>query len=68
MNPELLQVICCPATRQSLRLAGDSELSRLNDREGGVEAALVTEDGRMAYPIRDGLPVLLVSEGMELDG
>jgi uncharacterized protein YbaR (Trm112 family) len=31
-----------------------------------VEAALIRTDRRVAYPIRDGIPVMLVPEGLDL--
>lgn len=61
MDPALLDLLCCPETRQPLRLATDAELARL-----GIPSALVREDGAVAYPIRDGIPLLLVDEAIEL--
>lgn len=45
---------------------------RLTARDGTVladslRAALVTDDGKLLYPIRDGIPVLLESESVALE-
>ncbi len=58
---EVLALLCCPATRQPLRLATPAELAPL-----GLAAGLEREDGRVAYPIRDGIPVLIAEEGIAL--
>jgi uncharacterized protein YbaR (Trm112 family) len=61
MDAALLDLLCCPETRQPLREATADELSRL-----GLDAALVREDGRVAYPICDGIPMLVPDEAMPL--
>lgn len=48
--PELLEIIVCPACHGSLALGG------------GAEPELVCQDCGLAYPVRDGIPVLLVDE------
>jgi len=80
MDKRLLDIICCPVTRLPLELLDAERLSRLNaaiaagqvvnQGEKQVEErfleALVTRDGRFVYPVRDGIPVLLESECVEL--
>lgn len=51
LDPWLLERLVCPATRTSLRQDGDR---------------LVSDAARLAYPIRDGVPVLLVEEATRL--
>ncbi|MFZ9932622.1 MAG: Trm112 family protein [Chthoniobacterales bacterium] len=46
----LIGVARCPRTGQRLRLA---------------DGHVVTEDGRLGYPIEDGIPVLLAEEALE---
>jgi uncharacterized protein YbaR (Trm112 family) len=47
VDPELLAILVCPLTRTPLRLEGDE---------------LVSDAAGLAYPIRKGVPVLLVEE------
>jgi uncharacterized protein YbaR (Trm112 family) len=70
---KLLDIVCCPITHAPLKILASSELSALNQRiaERRIksrddallsepwEAGLVTEDSKLAYPVRDGIPVLL---------
>lgn len=80
IDKELLEILACPATHQSLREANAGEITALNKRlaEGAIknvggesvaevlEGGLVREDATILYPIRDGIPVLLVHEGIAL--
>ena len=54
MTEELLALLVCPATRAPLRW------DRHNER-------LVSDAAGLAYPIRAGVPILLVEEAARLD-
>jgi uncharacterized protein YbaR (Trm112 family) len=47
IDPDLLAILRCPLTRSKLRQEGDF---------------LIAEAGGLAYPVRDGIPVMLVEE------
>jgi uncharacterized protein YbaR (Trm112 family) len=78
--PDLVEILVCPETRQPVRLASTDELARINERiragtarnRGGepvkqeLTEALIREDGRVAYPVDDGIPVMLIDESLEL--
>jgi uncharacterized protein YbaR (Trm112 family) len=80
IDKDLLEWLACPDTRQPLLEAGADLLARLNERvrkgaartvggkpvEREVEAGLVRQDQKVLYPIVDGIPVLLVDEGIAL--
>jgi uncharacterized protein YbaR (Trm112 family) len=80
VDPELLSILRCPESLQPLRLAEDSEVQRLlsQARHGALgnlagakvapdfEALLVREDGKRAYFVRDGIPVMLIDEAVAL--
>lgn len=54
LDPRLLEVLVCPASRGPLRYDRDAQ-------------ELVSEAARLAYPIREGVPILLVDEARDLD-
>jgi uncharacterized protein YbaR (Trm112 family) len=80
LHAELLALLVCPETHQDVALATPLELAQMNEaiRKGlvktaagvlvtePVEGALIRADRTIAYPIRDGIPVMLVSEGLAL--
>ena len=80
MDRKLIDLLACPATRQPLRPIDVRMLHDLNAAiaAGGVkrgdgsaqstpiDAALVTSDGRLAYRVDDGIPVLLAEESLDL--
>lgn len=67
LDPDLLEILCCPITRQPLHLASPEELARANSGlEDPLEEGLVREDGKLLYPIRAGIPLLIPEEGCRL--
>jgi uncharacterized protein YbaR (Trm112 family) len=80
MTAEILTFLRCPETGQILATASPEQLSRierfrtdgaLHDRTGRlvtekVDAGLVRADGQWMFPVRDGIPVLLVDEALPL--
>ena len=53
MAPELLDILVCPVTKGPLRYDRELQL-------------LVSLSARLAYPVRDGIPVLLEEEARAL--
>lgn len=53
MNPKLLETLVCPVTKGSLHY----------DR---TAQELISRSARLAYPVRDGIPVLLETEARTL--
>ena len=49
LDPELLAILVCPLTRGPLRYDPAAE-------------ELISEEAQLAYPVRDGVPVMLVEE------
>ncbi len=54
VDPKMLELLVCPLTQGILKW----------DREKGE---LISEKARLAYPIRDGIPIMLVSEARKLE-
>jgi uncharacterized protein len=54
IDPKLLEILVCPLTKAALRY----------DREA---QELVSAEAGLAYPIRDGIPIMLVDEARRLD-
>jgi uncharacterized protein YbaR (Trm112 family) len=54
LDPKLLELLVCPLTKGPLNY----------DRE---KNELISEQAKLAYPIRDGIPIMLVGEARELD-
>ncbi len=72
--------LVCPETKQSLRALNQSELDALNQKiasgsimtvEGSpesiaIEQGLIRSDGKAVFPIRDGIPVMLIEKALRI--
>ena len=54
VDPKLLEILVCPLTRGPLTY-------------DAARQELVSAQARLAYPIRDGIPIMLVDEARNLD-
>ncbi|MDZ4381122.1 MAG: Trm112 family protein [Parvibaculum sp.] len=54
VDAKLLEILVCPVTKTTLRY----------DRE---RQELISDKARLAYPIRDGIPIMLTDEARALD-
>ncbi len=82
MNGELLDVICCPETKQDLSLLDREQVKIINkmikggtlkSREGirikeTIDEGLLRADKKYIYPVRKSIPVLLINEAFEAKG
>ena len=81
LDPELLEIIVCPETKEELRLADEEFLNKVNRAieagelrtRGGetvrdtIDEGLVREDGRLLYPVRDDIPIMLIDEAFVIE-
>ena len=81
IDAELLKIMCCPETQQELRPAEPALLNKLNEQIGAgtlknragqpikekIDDGLVRADGKYLYPLRRGIPVMLVDEAVPLN-
>lgn len=54
IDPKLLEILACPLTKTGLRY----------DEAAGE---LISDKAGLAFPIRDGIPIMLVEEAREID-
>lgn len=82
LDPLLLQLLVCPETKQRLsplpaerlqKLAALIQEGRVRNRSGALlrgplSGALLREDGQLAYPVVDDIPVMLSQEAIPCEG
>ena len=78
IDKRLLEILCCPTSKAPLRLLSRRQLDALNAEigqgnartiegrplAGPLREALITSDGKLIYPVDDGIPVLLSQEAV----
>ena len=82
IDKDLLSILCCPETKQDVALAPESVIAGINDRivKGEVknkagqvvtermDGGLLRADKKILYPIREDIPVMLIDEGIPMEG
>ncbi len=82
IDKDLLAILCCPETKQDVSMAADTLIRQLNEciakgalkNKGGqtviekLDGGLLRADKRILYPIREDIPVMLIEEGIPLEG
>ncbi len=82
IDPTLLEILCCPETKQAMTLLDAASLEILNRKiangelqnKGGnvvkesLDGGLIRSDKKVTYPIREMIPIMLIEEGIPLDG
>lgn len=78
VNGKLLEILCCPVSKTPLTVLGPQKLDKLNDAikkgealyVGGekvmepLQEGLITDDGKVIYPVQDDIPILLEEKGI----
>lgn len=54
VDPKLLDLLVCPLTKGRLSFSRETN-------------ELISESARLAYPIRDGIPIMLISEARKVE-
>ncbi len=81
LDPDLWKILCCPETKQALTALDTDALAILNQKiaagdmrnKGGalvqpLDGGLLRSDRKVLYPIRDTIPLMLVEEGIAVEG
>ena len=78
VDGKLLEILCCPVSKTPLIKLDQEKLDKLNNAIAAGEAlyvdgkkikdplqeGLVTEDGKVIYPVQDDIPILLEENGI----
>jgi uncharacterized protein YbaR (Trm112 family) len=82
IDKDLLAILCCPDTKQDVNLADEALIAKLNaamsrgqlKNKGNkpvtepLDGGLIRSDRKILYPIREDIPVMLIEEGIPLEG
>jgi uncharacterized protein len=82
IDKDLLAILCCPDTKQEVSLADEALIAKLNEAVSRgqlknrankpitepLDGGLIRADRKVLYPIREDIPVMLIEEGLLLEG
>ena len=78
VDGKLLEILCCPVSKTPLIVLAQEKLNKLNKAIktgdalyiGGekvsesLQEGLITQDGKVIYPVQDDIPILLEEKGI----
>ncbi|RMF06315.1 MAG: Trm112 family protein [Candidatus Neomarinimicrobiota bacterium] len=78
---ELIPILCCPETKESVTLLTAEETRRINDaiqngvarqRNGEtvtepIDTGLIRADKKFVYPVRREIPIMLIDEAIDME-
>jgi uncharacterized protein YbaR (Trm112 family) len=78
---ELLDILCCPETKQDLELADEATVKKINqaiesgelkNRAGDtvkdkIDGGLIRQDKKYIYAVRDDIPIMLIDEAIPFE-
>ncbi len=81
VDKELLDILCCPETKQDVKLVEGDVIAKINAKikagalknRGGevvkeqIDAGLLREDKKYLYPIREDIPIMLIDEAIPFE-
>jgi uncharacterized protein YbaR (Trm112 family) len=81
IDPQLLEILCCPETKQPVSMLEGVPIDRVNaaiaagkvKTRGGktveekIDAGLLREDRKYLYPIRESIPIMLEDEAIPFE-
>jgi uncharacterized protein YbaR (Trm112 family) len=81
IDKELLDILCCPETKQDVKLVEGDVIKKINAKikegtlknRGGevvkeeIDSGLVREDKKYLYPIREDIPIMLIDEAIPFE-
>lgn len=81
VDQELLDILVCPENKTPVTLVGAEVIERINsaitagrlkNRAGAkveetIDAGLLRKDGKLLYPVRDDIPIMLMDEAIPMD-
>jgi uncharacterized protein len=78
IDKRLLEILCCPSTRQPVQPLSAAQLAAINaalgrlqhadgsDLPGPLKEGLITRDSKTVYRIDDGIPVMLAEQAVDV--
>ncbi len=81
LDKELLEILCCPETKQDVAEADEALIAKINEsisagelknRAGQpvaekIDGGLIREDKKYLYAIREDIPIMLIDEAIPLE-